>query len=154
MWGYGMLSGRPAWGNKTIGKSGERGSRISVLPARHDDDDDDWYTICCCIHEGSDKVFLFIISSMSFSYLQKSIKFVSNSYHIFIAYISIGKLEPVIMYGFDCFLFQCRLRYILARMILWSEDPIYLTPPLGQDMTQGQFLKRSLAGLNSEFSFP
>ena len=25
----------------TIGKSGERGSGISVLPARHDDDDDD-----------------------------------------------------------------------------------------------------------------
>ena len=24
-----------------IGKSGERGSGISVLPARHDDDDDD-----------------------------------------------------------------------------------------------------------------
>ena len=30
---------------------------------------------------------------------------------------------------------------------------IYPTPPLGQDMTQGQFLKRSLTGLNSEFSF-
>ena len=27
-------------------------------------------------------------------------------------------------------------------------DPIYPTPPLGQDMTQGQFFKRSLAGLN------
>ena len=27
------------------------------------------------------------------------------------------------------------------------------TPPLGQDMTQGQFFKQSLAGLNSEFSF-
>ena len=32
-------------------------------------------------------------------------------------------------------------------------DPIYPTPPLGQDMTQGQFFKRSLVGLNSEFSF-
>ena len=32
-------------------------------------------------------------------------------------------------------------------------DPIYPTPPLGQDMTQGQFFKRSLAGLYSEFSF-
>ena len=28
---------------------------------------------------------------------------------------------------------------------------IYPTPPLGQDMTQGQFFKRSLTGLNSEF---
>ena len=27
------------------------------------------------------------------------------------------------------------------------------TPPLGQDMTQGQFFKRSLTRLNSEFSF-
>ena len=27
------------------------------------------------------------------------------------------------------------------------------TPPLGRDMTQGQFFKRSLTGLNSEFSF-
>ena len=27
------------------------------------------------------------------------------------------------------------------------------TPPLGHDMTQGQFFKRSLTGLNSEFSF-
>ena len=31
-------------------------------------------------------------------------------------------------------------------------DPIYPTPPLGQDMTQGHF-KWSLTGLNSEFSF-
>ena len=30
---------------------------------------------------------------------------------------------------------------------------IYPTPPLGQDMTQGQFFNRSLTGLNSEFSF-
>ena len=40
--------------------------------------------------------------------------------------------------------------------LLWKSfcaDPIYPTPPLGQNMTQGQFLKRSLAGLNSEFSF-
>ena len=34
-----------------------------------------------------------------------------------------------------------------------TSDPIYPTPPLGQDMTQGQFFKRSLAGLNSKFSF-
>ena len=32
-------------------------------------------------------------------------------------------------------------------------DPIYPIPPLGQDMTQDQFFKRSLADLNSEFSF-
>ena len=32
-------------------------------------------------------------------------------------------------------------------------DHIYPTPPLGQDMTQGQFFKRGFIGLNSEFSF-
>ena len=36
---------------------------------------------------------------------------------------------------------------------LKSHVPIYPTPPLGQDMIQGQFFKRSLRGLNSEFSF-
>ena len=30
---------------------------------------------------------------------------------------------------------------------------IYPTPLLGQDMTQGEFFKRSLTDLNSEFSF-
>ena len=34
-----------------------------------------------------------------------------------------------------------------------ENNHIYRTPPLGQDMTQGQFFKRSLTGLNSEFSF-
>ena len=32
----------------TIGKSGERGSGISVLPAQHDDDDDDIYNHLIC----------------------------------------------------------------------------------------------------------
>ena len=36
---------------------------------------------------------------------------------------------------------------------IFHGDPTYPTPPLRQDMTQSQFLKRSLAGLNSEFSF-
>ena len=38
----------------------------------------------------------------------------------------------------------------------WSEIRYlsYLpTPPLGQDMTQGQFFRRSFTGLNSEFFF-
>ena len=36
---------------------------------------------------------------------------------------------------------------------LWAHH-IYPTPPLGQDMTQGQFFKRSLTGLNSEAEEP
>ena len=39
---------------------------------------------------------------------------------------------------------------ILKSSFRWSYLP---TPPLGQDMTQGQFFKRSLTGLNSKFSF-
>ena len=41
-------------------------------------------------------------------------------------------------------------------LFLTIEYKIYLylpTPPLGQDMTQGRVFKRSLTGLNSEFSF-
>ena len=38
-------------------------------------------------------------------------------------------------------------------LVARQDDPIYPTTPLGQDMTQGEFFKRSLAGLNSEFSF-
>ena len=40
---------------------------------------------------------------------------------------------------------------ILFNLVLF--DHIYPTPPLGQDMTQGQFLKQSFTGLNLEFSF-
>ena len=32
------------------------------------------------------------------------------------------------------------------------DEPYLPTPPLGQDMTQGQIFKRSLTGSNSEFS--
>ena len=46
-----------------------------------------------------------------------SIQFDLYIYHIFIAYVSIGKWGLVI-----CFLFQRRLRLIFAQMILWSED--------------------------------
>ena len=40
--------------------------------------------------------------------------------------------------------------WFLKTFLLLSYLP---TPPLGQDMTQGQFFKWSLTGLNSEFSF-
>ena len=43
---------------------------------------------------------------------------------------------------------------LLFEWIHIHNGEIYLpTPLLGQDMTQGQFFKRSLTGLNSEFSF-
>ena len=45
------------------------------------------------------------------------------------------------------------LSLLMSKNLWLKGNPIYLTPPLGQDMTQGQFFKRSLAGLNSEFSF-
>ena len=38
-------------------------------------------------------------------------------------------------------------------MLHYVSGRIYPTPPLGQDMTQDQFFKQSLTGLNSEFSF-
>ena len=47
----------------TIGKSGERGSGISVLPARHDDDDDDDNFIM---------IFRFLIKNASMQKLNKN----------------------------------------------------------------------------------
>ena len=44
-------------------------------------------------------------------------------------------------------------RYTITLRNKFDALHIYLTPPLGQDMTQDQFFKRSLTGLNSEFSF-
>ena len=44
------------------------------------------------------------------------------SYRIFIANISIDKFGPVVMCGFDCFLFLHRLRRIFALTILWLVD--------------------------------
>ena len=45
---------------------------------------------------------------------------------------------------------QIRLVYGLPKETITLPLPI---PPLGQDMTQGQFFKQSLTGVNLEFSF-
>ena len=42
---------------------------------------------------------------------------------------------------------------LISDVVLWTPLPYLPTPPLEQDMTRGQFIKRSLTGLNSEFSF-
>ena len=46
--------------------------------------------------------------------------------------------------------------YLQKKKIMYiSYTYTYLpTPPLGQHMTQGQFLSGVITGLNSEFSFP
>ena len=62
----------------TIGKSGERGSGISVLPARHDDDDDtvkDWYK-----HQPGLKTKGVIFSGTSSFKIQKKDKELQNIY--------------------------------------------------------------------------
>ena len=55
-------------------------------------------------------------------------------------FLSILPLPKNAVVWFVVILFICLLSYLP-------------TSPLGQDMTQGQFFKRSLTGLNSEFSF-
>ena len=45
------------------------------------------------------------------------------------------------------------IRFQFICLMAYQLPYIYPTPPLGQDMTQGQYFKRSLTGLNSEFSF-
>ena len=52
-------------------------------------------------------------------------------------------------YIFSIFSFSCVFLYFPCPVLFLFTQP----PPLGQDMTQGQFFKRSLTGLNSDFSF-
>ena len=60
----------------TIGKSGERGSGISVLPARHDDDDDDSTVKYIRIHFDENK---WIINGDTSSNLEQScLRFISR----------------------------------------------------------------------------
>ena len=60
---------------------------------------------------------------MYFKYLMKSVEFVSNSYCISIANISINKWGPDVRVVLTIFiLFLRRLRRIFAVTILWSED--------------------------------
>ena len=81
-------------------------------------------------------MFIVIIIGLYFRYLLKSIKFVSYSYHIFIANIAIGKWGPVLTCDFVCFLFLNRLKRIFAVMILWSDD----TPSKAEYASQLQTL--------------
>ena len=46
-----------------------------------------------------------------------------------------------------------KMNYLYNTKSLDAILPYLPTLPLGQDMTQGQFFKQSLTGLNSEFSF-
>ena len=61
------------------------------------------------------------------------------------------------LYLFDDVRFLCSKELIIFPLLLLSLLLLLIiilpTPPLGQDMTQGQFFKRSLTGFNSEFSF-
>ena len=77
MWAYGMLSRRPAW---TIGKSGERGSGISVLPARHDDD---IYIVSIFIYSSLSKFLEEFFLFISLTHLSLSISSISSffSFH-------------------------------------------------------------------------
>ena len=44
------------------------------------------------------------------------------------------------------------VNYLIPKLFMLKNrrNPVYPTPPFGQDMTQGKFFKRSLTGLNSE----
>ena len=57
----------------------------------------DWNAFNCCFYMGGNKVFIFIIWNMSFTYLLKSIKLVSYSYHIMISNITIDVWGSIIL---------------------------------------------------------
>ena len=51
------------------------------------------------------------------------------------------------------YIYICIHIYMHTNIYVYKYVYYLPTPPLGQDMTLGQFFKRSLTGLNSEFSF-
>ena len=66
------------------------------------------------------------------------------------SFVSIEK--PIFIFNW-VFILSLSFYLVFGHRERLSYFHIYPTPPLGQDMTQGQFFKRSLTGLNSEFSF-
>ena len=57
-------------------------------------------------------------------------------------YVRAGKIEQIknnIRLGLE-HINHCRLLNAKSCLCVYIKDPIYPTPPLGQDMTQGQFL--------------
>ena len=63
-----------------------------------------------------------------------------------IAYTFMGKFEAIVTYYFDfLFLISVFISLLIICILCFgmcqtTKDPIYPTPPLGQDMTQGHFL--------------
>ena len=101
----------------------------------------------------------------------KWFRVISKSLILVVSNPSLGILQPCV-YGCNCYcvgfcmsvcIFGVSLKIntinhqlsVISLSINTNQLIILFTqtPPLGQDMTQGQFFKRSLPGLNSEFSF-
>ena len=67
---------------------------------------------------GCHKLFISVIQIISFTYLLNIIEFISLIYHIFIVYISIGKLGPFVKFRFNFVSYFC----IFVVTFQWSED--------------------------------
>ena len=75
------------------------------------------------------------------------------------AILTVSQLLSVIRQ--DIMGFGGKVTHLVSTVLLTSDEqymktffyPYLPTPPLGQDITQGQFLSEVLTGLNSEFSF-
>ena len=77
----------------TIGKSGERGSGISVLPARHDDDDDD-ISMTFIINDdlyNEPNQFILIPWKILLIFLNFYIKYTLGSFSLFKGFIIVHK---------------------------------------------------------------
>ena len=80
-----------------------------------------------------------LISSQKIMFLKILNRINALTLRIYCRVWSIYLFKMIVKIDF-CIVYNWRLSYLP-------------TPPLGQDMNQGQFFKRSLTGLNSEFSF-
>ena len=111
-------------GRWTIGRSGERGSGISVLPARHDDDDDDYYTRiflvllphCVCIANNSIKHESFVYTQLNDqTVLFRTIQFSTS--HLFVLSLNVKQFYLSI---------RLEIIEIYLKTIIYKKGAIYL----------------------------
>ena len=106
-------------------------------------------SVLLLLHVGTDKIFIFVIRRMRFRSFQKSIEFVSYSYQIHSLLIMFANSKVI----------KISLLFLLLLVSYWvggvnrSYISIFTNPSARAGYDTRLILKRSLTGLNSEFSF-
>ena len=117
-------------GRWTIGKSGERGSGISVLPARHHDDDDDDVRMCLEIFS----VYIYIYTYIFRQHFFVNENFIKHNRHFMSTYFLLDPFE----FPYYFYRIRAELIYVLSIVVC---IPSTFCPTLGHH--QGRIYYKS-----------